>query len=127
MMPDNIATAKPSDMTSRSDVSASIIQIKLEGARDLSGNNKPAGSTEPLRAAEGHLGSFVPRRGKKSFVRQPLLGYSTAMETVEDLNRKERPNLSNGTSEIRNAAVRRPIDERFQLLQKFQGQVIEIF
>lgn len=60
-------------------------------------------------------------------MRQPLLGYSTAIETVEDLNRKECPNLSNGTSEIRNAAVRRPIDERFQLLQKFQGQVIEVF
>jgi len=126
MTPDNISTAKASDLSSLNDFSASVIQLKSEEVRNLSGNNISSESTEPPPAAEGDLGSSVRWRGKKSFVSQPFLKPVSLIENVGDTKRKKILRLSNRISDIRNAALRRTGEERFHLLQKFQGQVTEI-
>jgi len=127
MTTDGISTARQTDVAYQNDYSSSLIRLKTQRIRDVSGNAFAHGSTEPSAGSQIHPGSSSQEQNKKALVWQLSSEYGTAVEALDALKPRKLAKLTDRISGIRNVSPQRPIEERFHLLQKFQGQVTEVF
>jgi len=127
MILDSSSTAKPSDVTSQNNSSGPLMRLKNQPIPDVSSNAVASGSTASTLESQIHLGSSAREQSNKAFVLQSPSEYGTFVKTLGGLRLRKLPGLKDQSSEIRNVSSRPHIEERFHLLQKFQGQVTDLF
>jgi hypothetical protein len=125
MTSDVTSTAKRSDIAPPHYASGSFARLTAHRIPDVSGNVAAPGSTSPSLGSDIDLGSDGRAQNRKPSIWPSSSEYETTMKAPDGLKLRRRLGLNDRIGEIRNTALRLPIEERFHLLQKFQGQITE--
>jgi hypothetical protein len=127
MTTDSISTAKQSDVAYQNDSAGSLIRLKTQQISDVSSNAGASGSTESMLESQIHLVSSAREENSKAFILQHPSEYENVVKALGGLRLRKLLGPNSQFRATRNVSSRPHVEERFHLLQKFQGQVTEIF